>query len=712
MADLEKLYAEAKQEIKAKHIDRASALLKQILVQDENYRDASRLLAQIIQRKRRRWYTSPFFYGGIGLVAFSLLGIFLALFFRSHSVKQAPSPVSLPTDSPEPTSTPTLAPLPIHVAWKRVSMGQDFIRSEITAIVVDYKDPDVIYIGTGDAGIFKSIDGGLSWRPAQNGLERAPINTILIDPQNTQTLYASSTSGKLFKTINGGDLWNSLPIEAKEISDTFSQVAMDPHNHQHLFFADGIFLYETDDGGESWKQINNAKSSFGFESLVISPSDSNKLFIIGNNNDQRFFALSLDGGKTWNLSDLVGELFYPPLLVESSQSGEVIIYMRDIWANTIYISTDDGVSWKPPRKNCTSMTLDPHGGLIAICDDVLVKTTNAGQTWNFIGNITNYGSILTVSPESSQIIYTGKNSFMMSIDGGNTWLESSNGLGSARIELAIENSFLFVEDNSGYLYRSADGGVNWSLVYEGGGSLVIGAEGLLYRNGYDSLLVSSDQGDNWNKLSIPLSGDYRISADPNKSGVVFLTYNSRPGHIFKSSDSGAHWEEIPWSWPEMGDSVYGANLFFGTNPVVYLVPWFQSYYSSDEGYTWNMCAESFWSPPVRYRLAIDPRDSSIVYLAVMGRGVFRSTNHCLTWTPINRGLGSLFVNSINIDTNNPNTLYAGTDGGAYISMNGGETWYQINDGLLGAFVVYSVVIDSQSTVYAATPYGIFRLEGR
>ena len=125
-----------------------------------------------------------------------------------------------------------------------------------------------------------------------------------------------------------------------------------------------------------------------------------------------------------------------------------------------------------------------------------------------------------------------------------------------------------------------------------------------------------------------------------------------------------------------------------------------------------MCAESFWSPPVRYRLAVDPRDSSLVYLAVMGRGVFRSTNHCQTWTPINRGLGSLFVNSISIDTNNPDTLYAGTDGGAYISMDGGEAWYQINDGLLGAIVVYSIVIDSQSTVYAATPYGIFKLEGK
>ncbi len=74
------------------------------------------------------------------------------------------------------------------------------------------------------------------------------------------------------------------------------------------------------------------------------------------------------------------------------------------------------------------------------------------------------------------------------------------------------------------------------------------------------------------------------------------------------------------------------------------------------------------------------------------------------------GLGSLFVNSLAIDANNPDTIYAGTDGGAYVSFDGTNTWNKINDGLLGAKVVYSIVVDSDSNVYASTPYGIFKLE--
>ena len=112
------------------------------------------------------------------------------------------------------------------------------------------------------------------------------------------------------------------------------------------------------------------------------------------------------------------------------------------------------------------------------------------------------------------------------------------------------------------------------------------------------------------------------------------------------------------------------------------------------------------------RLVIDPRNQNRLLLATSFDGIFFSTDGCKAWRQVSAGLGNLFINALALDPNHPDTVYAGTDGGAYISFDFGQTWNQINDGLLGATVVYSIVVDKDSNVYAATPYGIFKLEGK
>ena len=111
-------------------------------------------------------------------------------------------------------------------------------------------------------------------------------------------------------------------------------------------------------------------------------------------------------------------------------------------------------------------------------------------------------------------------------------------------------------------------------------------------------------------------------------------------------------------------------------------------------------------------LAIDPRDSGHIVISSPGNGLLISGDGCQSWLSSNNGLGSLFVDAIVMDPDNPDTIYAGTDGGAYISYDSGQTWGQANDGLLGATVVYSIVVDKDGNVYAATPYGIFKLEDK
>jgi hypothetical protein len=193
--ELESLYREAQSALRGRDYVRAGELLTQILRVDENYKDTSRLLARVVKLRRRRWYNHPLLWSALGMAIVIGFGIWLV-----PKILLATAPVSNPTQTASPTitltptetaipsQTPTLTPTPIPLAWKRISIGQEFPRDNITAIVVNPKDPDVLYVGTDNAGIYKSIDGGLSWRPAHDGLGTASVYSLVIDPTDPNIL--------------------------------------------------------------------------------------------------------------------------------------------------------------------------------------------------------------------------------------------------------------------------------------------------------------------------------------------------------------------------------------------------------------------------------------------------------------------------------------------------------------------------------------------
>jgi photosystem II stability/assembly factor-like uncharacterized protein len=212
---------------------------------------------------------------------------------------------------------------------------------------------------------------------------------------------------------------------------------------------------------------------------------------------------------------------------------------------------------------------------------------------------------------------------------------------------------------------------------------------------------STDNGDTWTSTSLPTGVSFgSVSVNPYMTGFLYAVSDE----LFYSTSDGVSWQKATNS----AGNFYGRRFYYAKGgSLIYSVN--NLSLSSDAGESWNFCRNSK-SMTSDSQLVIDPDNNQRLYLATDGNGILISVSGCQSWYQSNSGLGNLFVNSVAMDPNNSNTLYAGTNGGVYISYDRGQTWGQINDGLLGVLTVYSIGIDLHSNVYAATPYGIFKLE--
>jgi photosystem II stability/assembly factor-like uncharacterized protein len=542
-----------------------------------------------------------------------------------------------------------------------LTSAQFITRDLVTAIAIDPTDPGVWYAGTEGAGIYKSINGGVSWLPIQNGLGQTQIDSLVIDQEDSQILYAGTLTG-VYKTVDGGQNWHTANQGINSPGWWKGDLAMDPQDSQHLFYTDGENIYETEDGAESWDELSRQSviGDCGNPLRVrFSPSDSQTLFALsGAPHDDGCSGVfkSTDGGETWMPTELevLGE-FLENLWIDK-MTGDYL-YTSSGSKPESYYSSDGGETWQGTSTwGCGQMVFHPEKGSEAYClmaYGKIQKTNNGGQSWQDIGKVVSLESsgAIAISLHDPSMILAGVNGLYVSIDGGYTWEERSNGLGASHLKLLadpIRDSTLYLEHwvYDSTLYRSSDGGISWEIIEDQGRRLTIDANGLvLYRVGDEDrgqyILLSNDGGDTWEAstyLPSNVIAIFDVTADPNVSGKLYVQVMSSEG-----------------------------------DPN-------QEYYSTDGGETWE-----------KKGLGIGRQYDSEQYIRTDGQG-------------------RLLANVLAVDPQNSDLMYAATDSGAYVSFDSGETWSPINDGLLGGLVIYSIVVDEESNVYAATPLGIFELE--
>jgi len=734
-------YAEAYKAYSKKNYEKAIGLFKMIVMEDADYKDASRLLAESVELRRtaRKWWQSKILWGGIGIVALVAVawGVFrfgLPLLAALPSSTAAPTGTDMPATSGTaateiPALPPTATPIPLPFTWKRLNSGQFLPRATISSIVFNPTDPGVMYTGTAGAGIFKSIDGGISWQPVQNGLKRADISSLIIDPEDPDTLYAGVVLDGIYKTSDGAQTWQPIN-EGLEVpgGPLLATVAMDPTDHKHLYYTDSLGLYETTNGGGSWTRLQMPACPKIITSLVIPPGASNTIYIADrekSNECELGIYRSRDGGATWDLIpvsvDSSLQLRYWSLAVTSEPQEGIYISAGVAGKEKFHRTTDEGKTWETILDHrCFATYVDPNPGGKIFCGgpDRLLASKDGGDSWNPILSVKSIWE-MAVSPHSEDTLATGGDGsgLFISNDGGAKWSDYNSGLGGTYLSLSIspfDNATLFAEGGYG-IHRSTDTGQTWDLLTDRGSGLAFDADKTTVYILADTIMKSEDEGKTWDaatKTSQPISS---FVAHPQLPDMLVAVHDS--GFSF-SLDGGQTWDESNnTAWSRESAEIFGT-VFTSLFPDKTGLRYYILINGETEGKVlrvdtstgaWEACQLPANLTTINV-LAIDPRDSERIVISSPGNGLLISGDGCQSWLASNNGLGSLFVDAIVMDPNNPDTIYAGTDGGAYISYDSGQTWGQVNDGLLGATVVYSIVVDKDSNVYAATPYGIFKLE--
>ena len=624
--------------------------------------------------------------------------------------------------------------------WERVYDNSIFQQADVSSIAVDQQNPNVIYaattgaldVGVG-AGIYKSVDRGKTWMAANTGLEHITVSGLFIDPEDTQTLYVTTFGAGPYKSTDGGAQWQPINAGLSRLTGSWngvSSLVFDPNDNLQLYHIDPIEgIFRSVDGGEMWQFVSHPCQSF--ISVAIDPRDGDHLFA------GAFFAYnvpdatcpgglyeSTDGGQNWtsiaqDIPDIekagVWRVIIDPHAPDSIYAS--LEYAGMDRPSTVIASTNGGKDWKVLRNAGwrSAIAINPSDSEnIYIAEGIeLHRSDDGGGTWTAVSG--GFGGNIEALVFSGDTLYVGATGVYWTSDGGRSWDTSISGFASAWLELTFDPSggVLYAEDNDCTLYRSQDGAVTWESLRSPGCGLAFDHEnGLLYRIGTHTLHLSSDRGQMWSEVGQSpriTGGPYRVYVNPTDTNTLYTFYSccSPNPYIYRSTDRGQSWQPLPTA-----SDLYHGRIVIGDDGLwMYAASYGSVDMSNDGGQSWattTAATNPNGNPPA---LALHPQDSNIVLLGTWGSGIQKTTNAGQTWSTVNAGLANLHVNTLAFNSRNPNIVYAGTDGGVFLSQDGGDSWNAVNKGLGRNLIVYSIAVDpnGSSRVFAVTPDGVYQL---
>ncbi len=531
-----------------------------------------------------------------------------------------------------------------------------------------------IYKPSADRGVYKSTDGGKSWKKTLYANDQAGAVDLILDPNNPRILYASTWRAKrtpyslssggdgsaLWKSTDSGETWSEISKNEGFPKDTLGiiGVAVSPKNSERVWalveHKEKGGLYRSDDGGKKWTRINEDRKlrqrAWYYTRVYADTEDQDIVYVVNVD-----YHKSTDGGKTF--SDFEAPHGDHHDLWIAPENSKRMIIGDDGGAQ---ISYDGGQTWSTYHNQPTAqfyrLTTDnsfPYRIYAAQQDNSTIRIRhrsdgNAITEADWEDTAGGESAWIAVDPKNDDIVYGGSyggfltrvNHAAKTVRGINVWPDNPMGYGAEGMKYRFQWNFpiMFSRHDpkklytfSNHVHLSTNEGQSWKLL-----------SGDLTRNDPAKLVSSGGPITQDNTGVEYYCTIFAANESPLKEGLLWV--GSDDGLIHVSKDEGQNWENVtPPNMPEW-------SMVNSIEPSAF-----------DEG--------TCYVAATRYKLG-----DFAPYL-------YKTTDFGKTWNKITNGIAAEhFTRVVREDPNRKGLLYAGTETGMYISFDDGAHWeaFQLN----------------------------------